>query len=232
MTSATAEARPDRKARPSVSIGGLLFFAGPLLWAILVLFHPNPSEASPYEGINDVVGRWLIVHVGQLILAPLVFLAVWRLLDGLHSTAATISRAALVVWAVFFSAYDTVQGVATGLLVRYADGVAGEEQAAVAGALEYLVNDSQLGGNISVLALIGQGSWIVVAIAAAVALHKAGAGKAVVAATCLSVLVAIHIAPAAGGMLALFLAGLLRERQRAKSASGAPSVGATGGAHA
>src|SRR5918999_2201643 len=135
MTSATAEARPDRKARPSVSIGGLLFFAGPLLWAILVLFHPNPSEASPYEGINDVVGRWLIVHVGQLILAPLVFLAVWRLLDGLHSTAATISRAALVVWAVFFSAYDTVQGVATGLLVRYADGVAGEEQAAVAGAL-------------------------------------------------------------------------------------------------
>jgi hypothetical protein len=199
-----------------VSIGGLLFFAGPLLWAILVLFHPNPSEASPFEGINDVVDRWLIIHVGQLLLAPLVFLAVWRLLDGLHSTAATISRAALVVWAVFFSAYDTVQGVATGLLARYGDSVAGEEQAAVAGALEYLVNDSQLGGNFSVLAALGQGSWLVVAMAAAVALHKAGAGRAVVAATCLSVLFAIHTAPAAGGMLALFLAGLLRERQRAK----------------
>ena len=232
MNTATAETRHDGKARPKVSIGGLLFLAGPLLWALLVLFHPNPTDASPYEGIKDVVDRWLIVHVGQLILAPFVFLAVWRLLDGLHSVAAMVSRAALVVWAVFFSAYDTVQGVATGLLIRYANGLAGEEQTAVAGALEYLVNDSQLGGNISVLALLGQGSWIVVAIAAAVALHKAGAGRAVVAATCLSVLFAIHTAPAAGGMIALFLAGLLRERQRTKSASGAPSVGATGGAHA
>ena len=225
----TAETQHDRKARPTMSIGGLLFFVGPLLWAVLILFHPNPPEATPYEGLSDVVDRWLIVHVGQLILAPLVFLAVWRLLDGLHSTAATISRAALVVWAVFFSAYDTVQGVATGLLVRYTDGVAAEEQAAIDGALGYLINDSLLGGNYSFLGFVGQGSWIVVAIAAAVALHKAGAGRAIVVATSLSVLVAIHVAPAAGGMLALFLAGLLRERQRA--APEAP-VGATGGARA
>jgi hypothetical protein len=232
MSTATAETQADRKARSAMTIGGLLYFVGPLLWAVLVLFHPNPTETSPFEGIRDVVDRWLVIHVGQLILAPFVFLAVWRLLDGLHSTAATVSRCALVVWAVFFSAYDTVQGIATGLLIRHANGLAGEEQAAVAGALEYLVNDSQLGGNISVLALLGQGSWIVVAIAAAVALHKAGAGKAVVIATCLSVLVAIHIAPAAGGMLALFLAGVLRERQRTTSAWGAPSAGAPGGAHA
>jgi hypothetical protein len=230
MSTATADTQHDGKARAKLSIGSLLFLAGPLLWAVLVLFHPN-FEGSPYEGVKDVVDRWLIVHVGQLILAPLVFLAVWRLLDGLHSAAATVSRAALVVWAVFFSAYDTVQGIATGLIARYANGLAGEEQAAVARALEYLVEDSQLGGNISVLALLGQGSWIVVAIAAAVALHKAGAGRAVVAATSLSVLFAIHTAPAASGMLALFLAGLLRERQRAKSASEAP-VGATGGARA
>ena len=180
MNTATAETQDDGKARSTMSIRGLLFLAGPLLWALLVLFHPNPTDPSPYEGIKDVVDRWLIVHVGQLILAPFVFLAVWRLLDGLHSTAATVSRCALVVWAVFFSAYDTVQGIATGLLIRYANGLAGEELAAVAGALEYLVADSQLGGNYSFLGFVGQGSWIVVAIAGAVALHKAGAGKAVV----------------------------------------------------
>jgi hypothetical protein len=216
MTTATAETGHHEKARNAVSIKSLLFLIGPLLWAILIVFHPNPTDPNAYEGIKDVVNRWLVVHVGQLVLAPLVFLAVWRLLAGLHSVAATVSRAALVVWAVFFSAYDTVQGIATGLLARYANGVAGEEQAAIAGALQYLVEDSQLGGNISVLMLIGQGSWLVVAIAAAVALHKAGAGKAVVALTCLSVLVAIHTAPAAGGMIALFFAGLLRERQRAR----------------
>jgi len=55
-------------------------------------------------------------------------------------------------------------------------------------------------------------------------LHKAGAGKAVVVATCLSVVVAAHMAAAAIGFLALFLAGVLRERQRTKSALGAPAV--------
>jgi hypothetical protein len=216
MNTATAETGHYERARNAVSIKSLLFLIGPLLWAILIVFHPNPSDPNAYEGIKDVVDRWLVVHVGQLVLAPLVFLAVWRLLADMHSAAATVSRAALVVWAVFFSAYDTVQGIATGLLARYANGVAGEEQAAIAGALQYLVEDSQLGGNISVLMLIGQGSWLVVAIAAAVALHKAGAGRAIVALTCLSVLVAIHTAPAAGGMVALFVAGLLRERQRAR----------------
>jgi hypothetical protein len=216
MNTATAETGRYDRARTELSLRSLLFLVGPLLWAILALFHPNPTDASPYEGIKDVVDRWLVVHVGQLVLAPLVFLAVWRLLADLHSVAATVSRAALVVWAVFFSAYDTVQGIATGLLVRYTSGLAGEEQTAVAGAIKYLVDDSQLGGNISVLMLLGQGSWLVVAIAAAVALHKAAGGRAVVALTCLSVLFAVHTAPAAAGMIALFFAGLLRERQRAR----------------
>ena len=100
-----------------------LFAVAPLLWAVLILFHPMPGGDSTLDGIDDVVDRWLIVHVGQLILTPLLFLAVWRLLDGLTSTAATISRCGLVVWTVFFSAYDAVQGIATGLLVRHADGV-------------------------------------------------------------------------------------------------------------
>ena len=56
------------------------------------------------------------------------------------------------------------------------------------------------------------------------ALHKAGAGKAVVVAACVSVVVAAHSAPAAIGFVALFLAGVLRERQRTESALGAPAV--------
>ena len=82
-----------------------------------------PGGDSTLDGIDDVVDRWLIVHVGQLILTPLLFLAVWRLLDGLTATAATVSRCALVVWTVFFSAYDAIQGIATGLLVQHADTV-------------------------------------------------------------------------------------------------------------
>ena len=214
----------DPRARSETSIGRYLFYAGPLVWAVLILFHPNPGGDSPYEGIADVVDRWLFVHVGQLILTPFLFLAVWRLLDGLSSAAATVSRAALVVWTVFFSAYDSIQGIATGILTRWANDLAAEEQAAVARAIKFVVEDSQLAGNISAIGLVAGVAWLTLAIAAAVALHKAGYGKGVVVATCLSVVVAAHSAPAAIGFLALFLAGVLRERQGTRTASGAPAV--------
>ncbi len=184
----------DPRAQSETGIGRFLFYAGPLVWAVLIVFHPNPGGDSPYEGIADVVDRWLIVHVGQLILTPFLFLAVWRLLDGLSSAAATVSRAALVVWTVFFSAYDSIQGIATGILTRWANDLAGQEQAAVARAIEFIVEDSQLAGNISAIGLVAGAAWLTVAIAAAVALHKAGAGKGVVVATCLSVVVAAHMA--------------------------------------
>ena len=223
MSSASAEMRHERKAQPTMSIGRLLIFAGPLLWAVLVLFHPNPGEAGPYEEIKDVVDRWLFVHVGQLILTPFVFFAVWRLLDGLSSATATVGRAALVVWTVSFSAYDSIQGVATGVLIRHANGLAGEEQAAVAGAIDFVVNDSQLAGNVSAIWVVATVAWVVVAVAAAVALHKAGAGKAVVAAALVSAVFAVHVAPASIGLAALVVAGVLREWQKTKSALAAPA---------
>jgi hypothetical protein len=212
--------RHDRKALPTRSIGRLLILAGPLLWAVLILFHPNPGEAGPYEEIKDVVDRWLFVHVGQLILTPLLFFAVWRLLDGLSSAAARVSRAGLVVWTVFFSAYDSIQGVATGVLIRHANGLAGEERDGFARAIDFLVEDSQLAGGVSAVWVVAAASWVVVAIAAGVALHKAGAGKAAVAAACVSTVFAVHVAPAAIGLVALVVAGLLRERSRIRLGSG------------
>jgi hypothetical protein len=193
--------------------GRLLILAIPLAWAVLVLFHPNP-EGGPFESIRGVVDRWLFVHVGQLVLTPLLVLAVWRLLDGLDFRSAKVSRAAAVVWAVFFTAYDSVQGITTGLLIRFADAdLAGGEQTGVARALDYLVNDSLLAGNISAIGLIGNVAWFAVAIGGAVALSKAGAGKAAVIAMSLSTLFVIHTAPAAIGLAAFAIAGVLRERR-------------------
>jgi hypothetical protein len=79
------------------------------------------------------------------------------------------------------------------------------------------VGDSQLAGNISAVGLIGNAAWLAVAIGAAVALHKAGTGKLAVIAACLSVVFVVHTAPAAIGLVALAIAGVLRERHRAKS---------------
>jgi hypothetical protein len=201
---------PTTSPRPNY-----FFAAAPLLWAVLILFHPVPSGDSPLDGIDDVVDRWLIVHVGQLVLTPLLFLAVWRLLAGVASTAATVSRCALVVWTVFFTAYDAIQGVATGLLVRHASDVPEAQRNAIADALDYLVLDSRLAGDISVIQMVAGAAWLTVAIAGAIALHRARAGTAVVALTAISVVFSAHMAPAAIGLLALTAAVVLRERQRA-----------------
>lgn len=143
------------RAPSAVSIARMFVFAVPLAWAVLLLFHPNP-EGDPFDAIRGVVDRWLIVHVGQLVLTPLLVLAVWRVLDGLPFRAAKVSRAAAVVWAAFFTAYDSIQGIVTGLLIRYAEAdLAGGEQAGVARALDYLVSDSRLAGNISAIGLVG-----------------------------------------------------------------------------
>jgi hypothetical protein len=210
----SADRTPTTNRRPNYLVA-----VAPFLWAVLILFHPMPGGDHPLDGIDDVVDRWLIVHVGQLILTPLLFLAVWRLLDGLSSVAATISRCALVVWTVFFSAYDAIQGIATGLLVRHADGLPQAEQNVISEALDYLVLESRLAGDISAVQMVAGAAWLTVAIGAAVALHKARAGTAIVALTAASVVFAMHMAPAAIGLLALTGAVLLSERRRATLAA-------------
>lgn len=213
----------DRTTVPANSITRYVVYAAPLLWAVLILFHPMPGGDSPYTGISDDVDVWLVVHVGQLILTPFLFLAVWRLLDGLSSVAATISRCALVVWTVFFSAYDAVQGIATGVFVDHANGLAGTDQSAVADAIDHLVIDNRLAGDISAIQMVAGGAWLTVAIAAAVALHQAHAGTAVVAAAALSVVFSMHVTPAAIGLLALFAAGVLHEHRRTRPARRDPA---------
>ena len=45
----------DSRALSETSIGRYLVYAGPLLWAVLIVFHPNPGGDSPYQGIRDDV---------------------------------------------------------------------------------------------------------------------------------------------------------------------------------
>ena len=192
----------------------LVLLAGPLLWAVLAALHPTEG-GELYAGIEDSANKWIFVHFGQLLLTPLIAAGVWMLLDGIQSVAAQIARAALVLWMVFFSAFDAIAGIATGVLARHANSLSGEEREAVVAAINFLFDDSQLvgGSNFSILANLGQDTWVIMVIAATVALWKAGISRVVVGATLFSVLFATHGGYlAAVGMVSLFLAELLRFR--------------------
>jgi hypothetical protein len=191
----------------------LVVLATPLLWLVPAFIHPDEA-GDLFEGIADQANKWIFVHVAQLVLTPFLAAGVWMLLGGVQSVAALVARAALVIWMVFFSAFDAVAGVATGVLTRHANSLAGQERETVGRAIDFLFHDSQLaGGEFSVLGNIGHGAWVVLAIAAAVALWRAGFSRLVVGATLLSVLFASHSgAGAAVGLVALFVALLLRFR--------------------
>jgi hypothetical protein len=186
----------------------LVVLAAPLAWVVVAFLHPSDE---PYEGIADEANRWIFVHVAQLVLTPLLAAGVWMLVGGIQSVAAAVTRAVLAVWMVFFSAFDAVAGIATGVLTRHANSLTGEARAGVVAAIEFLWNDSRLaGGGFSVLGDLGQGSWIVVAIAATVALYRARVSRVIVGATLVSVFFAAHSGPpAAIGLVGLFVAELL-----------------------
>jgi hypothetical protein len=186
----------------------LVLLAAPLLWLVPALLHP---VGNPYAGIAGETDRWLFVHLAQLALVPFLGALVWLLFAGLESAAARVARAALVVWVAFFSAFDAVAGIATGVLSRHANSLSGEEREGVIAAIDFLFDESKIaGGGFSVLGNMGHGSWLVVAIAAAVAFHQVGARRAVVAGMLLSVLFASHSGVGAAiGLVSLVVAARL-----------------------
>jgi hypothetical protein len=191
-----------------------VLLAAPLLWIVLAFVHPD-GEDQLSEAIADDANRWIFVHAAQLVLTPFLAAGVWMLLLGIESVAARVARIALAFWMVFFSAFDAVAGLASGVLVRHATSLAGEERENVNAAIDFMFHDSQFaaGSTLSVLSALGQGTWIIVAIAATVALYRAGASRLIVGATLVSVLFTLHAGfPAAIGLVALFLAELLRFR--------------------
>jgi hypothetical protein len=187
-------------------------------WAVMAPLHPDPDTAGGiYAGLHDEVGRWLFIHSAQLVLAPFVAFAVWAILRGVTSVAATVSRVTVAVWLVFFSAYDALAGIGTGVLVSEATQAPGEEQAGLVTAVD-LFWGSRLTGTASWWGMVATVAWPVAVGTAAIALRRTGAGWPTTAATAASGLIALHGGfPAAIGFVALAAAVALRRRERKPS---------------
>jgi hypothetical protein len=194
----------------------------PLSWGILLLFHPNPT-GNIHGGLHHHVTQWQVVHLGTLIGICLVGVVLQLLVHGLPGRAAAISRWAVLPYAVFYGAAEAIQGPATAVLVRYANGVPDADRPIAAGAVQALWDDVLVD---DVLSAPGAVAWLVAVVAAAVAYHRAGAPWGVTVLLGAAAVAVIHTPPFGPFGLGCLAAAVawLGSRQRAGSPAGALST--------
>jgi hypothetical protein len=193
----------------------LAFIIGvPAAWAILLLFHPTGDADAFYPVIDRNVTAWLTVHLGMGIFVPLFAVVVYLLLRDVQSTAATVSRIGLAVFAVLYAAWELLLGVGTGLLTQEVNDLPEGQQATGREIVESYAES----GVIAALSVVGSIGLAVGMIAAAVGLRRAyRAGWLPLVLMLLALpLIAIHEPPFGPIGLALFIvAVLLLARQQA-----------------
>jgi hypothetical protein len=190
-----------------------LLIGVPLLWGILLLFHPGGEGTEIYLDLQDNVTRWMVVHIGMLLFIPLMAVALYVLLRGVDGTAARVSRIALVPFVVFYSAFETLQGIGNGVLVNAVKGLPQVDQATRADLVQDFA-EHPLVRDLGVFSSIGSLGFITAAIAAGVALRRAGAPLTVPVLLALSgFLITAHPPPFGPTGLALFIAAVLLLRR-------------------
>jgi hypothetical protein len=250
MTTPTAGTAPDTVQAPTVAakagprqatawrptftsaeIGFLI--AVPLVWAAVLLFHGAPDPDDVYGSLQGEASRYLTVHLVSLVFLGLMGAALYLLLRDLPGRAAQISRLAIGPFVVFYVAGDAIAGVATGVLVEHANDLPASERAGTADAAQALWDNFITG---DLLLGLGAASWIVAAVAAAVAYRRADAPTAVTLLLGLSALVFWHTPPLGPIGLVCFAAAvaLLARRRPATrtvetptASPGTPAPGAT-----
>lgn len=110
--------RADRTWPMPGPLRRVLLLVPPLLLAGLEIIHPQPDENA--RALMDVATWFAGFHLIQLALTGLIALSVLVLADSFGRAHAWVTRLGIGIFLVFFSAYDAVAGVGTGLAMRSA----------------------------------------------------------------------------------------------------------------
>jgi len=187
----------------------VLLLGPPLALAVLEIFHPQP-DVTP-EAVMDVATWFAVFHAIQLVLIGLVGLSVLLLADSFGRAAAWTTRLGVGAFLVFFSAYDAIAGISTGLAMRNARDLPAAQQEGV----WVTVKDwPAFDPSVFSINVIGSLGWVVAVGALAFAARRAGASRTLWISIGLAGLFLMGGHPSPFGTLAFgffFLAGLLSE---------------------
>ena len=219
MTALSAPSVGGAGWRVSPTWRRVLLLAPPLVLAAWTVLHPRPDETD-MQAVMDVATWFMAFHVIQLVLLGLVALSVLLLAEDLGRSSAWTTRLGVGAFLLFFGAYDSIAGIATGLAMRTARDLPAAQQDGVWETVKDWPGFEPSVFSLNVVATLG---WVVAVGALAVAARRAGAPRSQWILLALAALFLMGGHPAPFGTLAfgcLFLAALLRERSASRAASG------------
>jgi hypothetical protein len=193
-----------------------LLLGPPLVLVGFEVLHPNPEENV--QSLSDVATWFAVFHMIQLPLIALVAMSVVLFADEFGRARAWTTRLGIGAFLVFFSAYDAVAGIGTGLAMRDARDLPAAQQEAV---FNIVKEWPALDPGVFWLSIVASIGWAVALAAIAITARRVGAPTAewVLFALAALFLLAGHPAPF-GSMAfgALFLAAVLHEWRAARPA--------------
>ena len=189
----------------------LLLIAPPFTLAVFTILHPQPDDTT--RSLVDVSTWFMAYHMVQLPLIGLVAISIFLLADSFGPGRASAWPMCLGMgtFLVFFSAYDTLAGIGTGLAMRGARELPEPQQDVL---FELVKTWPAAEPWVFWLSIVGTGGWVLAVGYLTVTARSAGAPRAQWISLGLAAFFLLLGHPAPFGTLAfgsLFLAALLRE---------------------
>lgn len=199
--------------------------AAPPPFAALLAQHPMGGD-DLFTEISGSVTPWLLIHYSGAVFFPLMALVVWLLIRDIPGRAATIARFALPVYAVFYTVWEALFGIANGIIASAGSDLSGAEREGASKALDAIVS-SPLVGETGVFSSIGSLAWWTAIAAAIMALKQVGVGRVRLVLLGLGGLLVFHVPIGPPALCCLSAAAYLIERHRAAPAETLRAVPAT-----
>jgi hypothetical protein len=140
------------------------FFAVAIVgYFIIGVIHPAEIE------VGDATTLYIGIHLVQPVFILLLAWGTWLLVKDLPGRAAQVARVAIVPYAIAYSMFDAIAGVALGGVVRLAN-----DASAADGAVVQRLMDTGTDYVGIALFLASDLSWFVMALAAAIAVKPIG----------------------------------------------------------
>lgn len=150
----------------------ICFVIAPLSLVGIELFHPSGYANEVYHNLIHVADWWIILHVTQPLFFSLTGLGGIIMTRGDHSLFGIVSQISFFFFIVYYTVYDSVAGIGTGVLIDVVRNSPPEKQQAGIELIQKYFQHPYLGGSHTWLSEFASMAWLVAILSLIVVLFR------------------------------------------------------------